>query len=73
MLKVKNRKNDLVITMPRKFIKSDFVQAFLDRLDAEMISQKSKLSDKDACKSSEEIKASWWQKNKSSILDRISD
>ena len=73
MLKVKNRKKDLVITMPRKFIKSDFVQTFLDRLDAEMIAQKSKLSDEDAWKLSEEIKDSWWQKNKASILDRISD
>ena len=73
MLKIKSRNKDLIITMPRKFVKSDFVQEFLDRLDAEMIAQKSKLSYENAWRLSEELKESWWQKNKSVILIRVSD
>ena len=61
---VKVENEDIVLSFPKNLVSSKYVSRFIERLEMEKIAQKSELSEEDAWKLSEEIKKSWWDKNR---------
>jgi hypothetical protein len=68
------RTNDvLTISIALKGLKTEEVDDFLALIKSGLLVQKSKMSEADADKISEEIKASWWEKNKARIEKMIDE
>lgn len=62
------RTNDLLtISIPLKGLKTEDVDDFLALIKSGLVTQKSKMSEAEANEISEDIKDSWWEKNKSRI------
>lgn len=50
---------------------NNYVEKFIERIELELLIEKSQMTDKEAWKLSEEIKEEWWKKNKDKVLKRI--
>jgi len=61
----------LVVKIPKDLISKDYVERFVERLELEMLVEKSQMTSKDAWKLSEEIKEDWWKKNRNKVLKRM--
>ncbi len=68
------RTNDLLtISIPLKGLKTEEVDDLIALVKSSLIAQKSKISEDEANGISEEIKASWWEKNKARIEKMIGE
>jgi len=64
---------DLILSFPKDLISSKYISRFIERLEMEKIAQKSLLSEENAWRLSEEIKESWWNRNRDRFLKKIKD
>lgn len=71
MIKIEINNDNVILCFPKNLMSSKYVQRFIELLEMEKIAQKSKLSEEDAWRLSEEIKEKWWEENKKNILKRI--
>ncbi len=65
--------NLLTVSIPLDNLNSEEVENFLDLLKTSLITQKSEMTESEADEISEEIKSSWWEKNKSRIEKMIGE
>lgn len=65
--------NLLTVSIPLDNLNSEEVENFLDLLKTSLITQKSEMTESEAAEISEEIKSSWWEKNKSRIEKMIAE
>jgi endonuclease III-like uncharacterized protein len=65
--------NLLTVSIPLDNVSSEEVERFLDLLKSSFIIQKSQMTESEAEEISEEIKSSWWEKNKSRIEKMIGE
>ena len=68
MITVETTDADLRVTIPRDAVPAKRLNALLDWLRFEEIAQRSKLTEADADKLAEELKAGWWAANKSRFI-----
>lgn len=59
---------NLVVKIPKDLISKDYVERFIERIELEILVEKSQMTDKEAWKLSEELKEDWWKKNKEKVL-----
>ena len=71
MIEIKKDKRQYTVSFPEDVADQSYVEKFLDYLRYAEIASKSKLTEEDAIRLSEELKSSWWEKNKADILKRI--
>jgi ribosomal protein S2 len=63
----------LTVSIPLNNMNSEAIEAMLDFLKSSLMIQKSEMSQTEADEISEEIKSSWWEKNKSRIEKMIGE
>lgn len=63
----------LTISIPIKNMNSEEIEDFVAFVKSGILARKSELSEAEAEKISEEIKESWWEKNKSRIEKMIGE
>ena len=63
----------LTISIPLKGLEINEVENFLALIKSSLTTQKSRMTDDEANEISEEIKASWWGKNKARIEKMIGE
>jgi hypothetical protein len=63
MIAVKAEKDHLEVSIPTAGMTPEEISEFVSWLRVESILQRSKLTEEDAWKLSEEIKSDWWQAN----------
>jgi hypothetical protein len=68
MITVETTDADLRVTIPRGAVPAKRLNALLDWLRFEEIAQRSKLTEADADKLAEELKAGWWAANKNRFI-----
>jgi len=68
MITVEKTQNDVRVTIPKDALPPSQLNAFLDWLRLEEIAQRSHLSDEEANRIAEEIKAEWWAANKDRFI-----
>lgn len=68
MITVETTDADLRVTIPRDAVPLKRLNALLDWLRFEEIAQRSKLTEADADKLAEELKAGWWAANKNRFI-----
>ncbi len=73
MIEIKVKNGDLILSFPKDLISSKYISRFIERLEMEKIAQKSLLSEENAWRLSEEIKESWWNRNRDRFLKKIKD
>lgn len=71
MIEIKKHKKQYQISFPESLVDQSYVEKFLDYLRYAEISSKSRLSEEDAMRLSEELKSSWWEENKDDVLKRM--
>ena len=71
MIEIKKERKHYQVSFPEDLVAQPYVEKFLDVLRYAKISSRSELTKEDAMHLSEELKSSWWEKNKASILKRI--
>ena len=47
------------------------MERFVERIELEMLIEKNQLTDEEAWKLSEEVKADWWRENKDRMLKKV--
>ena len=73
MIEIEVKNGDLILSFPKDLISSKYISRFIERLEMEKIAQKSLLSEENAWRLSEEIKESWWDRNRDRFLKKIKD
>jgi len=73
MIEIEVKNGDLILSFPKDLISSKYISRFIERLEMEKIAQKSLLSEENAWRLSEEIKESWWNRNRDRFLKKIKD
>ena len=68
MITVESTKTDVRVTIPKDSIPANQLNAFLDWLRLEEIAQHSQLSENEADRIAEEMKAEWWASNGSRFI-----
>jgi hypothetical protein len=68
MITVEKTDTDVRVTIPRNAVPPKQLNAFLDWLRLEEIAQRSDLTEEDADRIAEEIKAEWWAANKEKFI-----
>jgi hypothetical protein len=68
MITVEETKTDVRVTIPRDAVPPKQLNAFLDWLRLEEIAQRSRLTEEDADRVANEIKAEWWAANKDRFI-----
>jgi hypothetical protein len=68
MITVENTNTDVRVTIPKNAVPPEQLDAFLDWLRLEEIAQRSRLTEADADRLAEEIKADWWAANKEKFI-----
>ncbi len=63
--------NQVTISFPINEFRSDEIDEIVSLVKVALIARKSKMTAEEAEAISEEIKASWWEKNKDRILQMI--
>lgn len=71
MIEIKKDQRQYVVSFPEDVAGQNYVEKFLDYLRYAELASRSKLTEEDAVRLSEELKSSWWQENKADILKRI--
>ena len=71
MIAVEANNNEIRVKIPTDGMSPEAVRAFLDWLRLEAAARRSRLTDDEAWRLSEEIKSSWWDKNKSRFNDDL--
>lgn len=66
-------KNKLMISVSTENMKTEEINELLSFFKMEFLARRSKLTEAEAVKISEEIKADWWKKNKSRIEKMIAE
>ena len=73
MIEIEVKNGNLILSFPKDLISSKYISRFIERLEMEKIAQKSLLSEENAWRLSEEIKESWWNRNRDRFLKKIKD
>ena len=73
MLKIKNDGKNITVKFSKNLMPEKTLLNFLSAIEMEDIISRSKLTEEDAFKISEEIKESWWKKNKKRILSIVNE
>ena len=73
MVEVLFEKDKATLKFPKGWLAMDYVQKFLERLRIEVIIEKSKSTKEQGVALAEEIKKTWWGKNKEKFLEKIKD
>jgi hypothetical protein len=68
MITVEQTGNDLRVTIPKGTVPPNRLNAFLDSLRLEEIAQRSRLTEEEAARIADEIKAEWWAANKDRFI-----
>ena len=63
-MQIKTEGKNLVVRIPKNLISKDYVERFVERIELEMLVEKSRMTEKEAWKLSEEIKEDWWKENR---------
>jgi len=63
--------NRVSVSFPKDLLSSAFIERLMDRLKVESIAGRNKMTDGDAEQISEDVKKTWWDKNRTRILDRM--
>ena len=66
-------KDKLLISIPTKGMKAEEIDAFLSLFKTEFTVRNSQMTEIEAEEIAEEIKSSWWKKNKSRLEKMISE
>ncbi len=69
-MQIKMEGNNLVVKIPRGLISRDYVERFVERVELEMLVEKSQMTNKEAWELSEKVKEDWWKKNRDRVLKR---
>ena len=59
------------VTIPKDEVPPERVSSFVDWLRLEAVARRSRLSEADANRLAEEIKADWWTKNKDRFIPPV--
>lgn len=70
MITVERTDADLRVTIPKDAVPPKRLNALLDWLRLEELAQRSHLSEADADRRAEELKAGWWAANKDRFIPR---
>ena len=68
MITVENTKTDVRVTIPKDAVPPKQLNAFLDWLRLEDVVQRSRLTEADANRIADDIKAEWWAANKDRFI-----
>ena len=68
MITVEKTNTDVRVTIPKDAVPPEQLNAFLDWLRLEEIAQRSRLTEVDANRLAEDIKADWWAANKNRFI-----
>ena len=68
MITVEQTEKDLRVTIPKDAVPPKRLNAFLDWLRLEEIAQRSLLTEEEADRLADEIKAEWWAANKDRFI-----
>ena len=68
MIVVENTETDVRVTIPKNAVPPKQLNAFLDWLRLEEIAQRSRLTEEEADRIAEQIKAEWWAANKEQLI-----
>ena len=68
MITVENTKTDVRVTIPKDAVPPKRLNALLDWLRLEEIVQRSRLTEADADRIADDIKAEWWAANKTRFI-----
>lgn len=68
MITVEQTGDDLRVTIPKDAVPPNRLNAFLDWLRLEEIAQRSRLTEEEAGRIADEIKAEWWAANKDRFI-----
>ena len=68
MITVEQTEKDLRVTIPRDAVPPNRLNAFLDWLRLEEIAQRSRLTEEEANRIANDIKAQWWAANKDRFI-----
>lgn len=68
MITVETTETEMRVTIPKDEVPPERVNSFLDWLRLEAVARRSRLSEQEADRLAEEIKADWWTKNKDRFI-----
>ena len=68
MIVVEKTETDVRVTIPKNAVPPKQLNAFLDWLRLEEIAQRSRLTDEEADRIAEQVKAEWWAANKEQFI-----
>ena len=68
MITVEKTITDVLVTIPKDAVPPEQLNPFLDWLRLEEIAQRSRLTEVDANRLAEDIKADWWAANKDRLI-----
>ncbi len=68
MITVEATDSEMRVTIPKDEVPPERVNAFVDWLRLEAVARQSRLSEADADRLAEDIKADWWAKNKDRFI-----
>jgi hypothetical protein len=68
MIVVEKTETDVRVTIPKNAMPPKQLNAFLDWLRLEEIAQRSRLTEEEADRIAEQIKAEWWAANKEQLI-----
>ena len=71
MIEIKKEQKRYTVSFPESLVDQSYVEKFIAYLRYAEITSNSELSEEDALRLSDELKSSWWQANRDSILKRI--
>ena len=72
MITVESTDKAVCVTIPKDEVPADRLNSFLDWLRLEAIARRSRLSEEEAGRLAEEIKANWWTANKDRFITPVS-
>ena len=68
MITVETTETGFRVTIPKDEVPTDWLNSFLDWLRLEAVARRSALTDAEAERMAEELKASWWAANKDRFI-----
>ncbi len=68
MITVERTDAEVRVTIPKNAMPPKQLNAFLDRLQLEEVAQRSQLTEADADRMADDIKAEWWAANKDRFI-----
>lgn len=71
MIEIKRENDDIVLRFPKRLVSDAYLEKFIKMLELEEFAAKNKMTEEQAWQISEDIKQSWWEKNKDKFLEDI--